>query len=66
MTEQEAVTQPITIDDLRQKAMRVADTVEAEARLVAEQRTSRLILAGAIVFGVSLSLAYFLGTRRGC
>jgi len=69
MTESKAadlqpVTPPITVEDLRQKALRIADTAEAEVRALANQRTSKVVLVGAVVFGVALSLAYFLGTRR--
>lgn len=64
MTEPVAVTPPITVEDLRQKAMRIADSAEAEVRAITRQPRSKVLLAGAVVFGVALSLAYFLGTRR--
>jgi hypothetical protein len=59
----------ITVDDLRAKAEHIGDLAKTEAqnavRQVAELEATRLVAYAAIGLAVVLSLAYYLGTRRG-
>lgn len=55
---------PITIDDLRRKATQIKDMAKAEARLLADERRSQMILVGVVAVVAAVSIAYYLGTRR--
>lgn len=55
---------PITVDDLRRKAVHIKDMTEAEARIVFEDQRSKVVLIGAIAIVAAVSIAYYLGTRR--
>lgn len=56
-------TPKITVDDLRDKALRIKDMAEAEARHVAEERATQLVVAGVVVVVAAISIAYYLGSR---
>ncbi|MDO8964288.1 MAG: hypothetical protein Q7W30_07350 [Coriobacteriia bacterium] len=56
---------PITLDDLRHKAMRIRDEVKGETKRVVDQRRTQLMLAGVVVIAVAFGVAYFMGTRSG-
>lgn len=58
--------QPISVDDLRRKAMRIKDMAESEVREVRESRGTQLVVAGVVVVFAAVSLAYYLGSRRSC
>lgn len=55
----------ITVDDLKQKALHVRDVAESEARTVLKHDTTQALIVGAIAVVAVVSLAYYLGTRRG-
>jgi len=54
----------ITVDDLRQKALQIRDMAEAEARDLARERGTQLVVAAAVTVIVLVSVAYYLGSRR--
>lgn len=54
----------ITLDDVRNKALRVKDMTETELRHVKEQQASKVVLVGALAIFSAISLAYYIGTRR--
>lgn len=54
----------VTIDDLREKAYDIKATVEEDARALVHEQTVRLVIAGAVVVAVAVSMAYFAGSRR--
>ncbi|MCE5191556.1 MAG: hypothetical protein LLG08_07345 [Actinomycetia bacterium] len=58
--------QPISVDDLRRKAMRIKDMAESEVREVRQSRGTQLVVAGVVVVCAAVSLAYYLGSRRSC
>ena len=55
---------PITVDDLRRKAVHIKDMAEAEAHLVLDDQRSKVILVGVVAVVAVISIAYYLGTRR--
>jgi hypothetical protein len=55
---------PITVDDLRRKAVHIKDMTEAEARLLLEDQRSKVLLVGVVAVVAAISIAYYLGTRR--
>lgn len=55
---------PITVDDLRRKAVHIKDMAEAEARYVLDDQRSKVVLIGVVAVVAVVSIAYYLGTRR--
>lgn len=55
----------LTVEDLKQKALHVRDIAESEARATLTQDTTRVLIVGAVAVVAIVSLAYYLGTRRG-
>lgn len=55
---------PITVDDLRRKAVHIKDMAEAEARVIMDDQRSKMLLVGAVAVLAAVSIAYYLGTRR--
>lgn len=64
MNETSGPIAPITVEDLRQKALQIKDLTEAEVRLLLQERRSKAILVGAVALVAVISIAYYLGTRR--
>lgn len=60
----ETPTTDITVDDLRRKAVHIKDMTEAEARLIAEQQVTKIVLVGVVAVLAVVSIAYYLGARR--
>lgn len=58
-------THKITVDELRAKAVRIKDMAETEVRHVADERVTQLVFAGVVVVVAAVSIAYYLGSRRG-
>jgi hypothetical protein len=54
----------ITVDDLRDKAEEIRDTIQEDARRVFYEDTTKLVIVGAVVVATVVSLAFYLGTRR--
>ena len=59
-----AAEQPITVEDLRRKAIRIKDMTETEVRHLREERGTQLVVAGVAVVCAAIALAYYLGSRR--
>jgi len=59
----EAAT-PITVDDLRSKALHIKDLAETEVRDVAQEKSAQVVAIGVVAVLAVVSIAYFLGTRR--
>ena len=55
--------EPITLDDLRHKALAIRTEVEDEVRSQVTERRTQIALVGAIAFVAVLSLAFYAGTR---
>jgi hypothetical protein len=55
---------PITVDDLKQKALHIRDMAEVEVRRVAEDRRTQIIVVGVVALVAVVSMAYYLGSRR--
>lgn len=64
MNETAGAMTPITVDDLRRKAVHIKDMAEAEAHLVLDDQRSKVILVGVVAVVAAISIAYSLGTRR--
>ncbi len=57
---------PITVEDLRRKALRIKDQAEAEVLHLREERATQIVAAGVAVVVAAVALAYYLGRRRNC
>lgn len=55
---------PITVEDLRRKAVRIKDMAESEVRHLREERAAQLVVAGVAVVVAAVGVAYYLGSRR--
>lgn len=55
---------PITVADLRGKALHIKDLTENEVRELREEQAAKLVAAGVVAVLVVVSVAYYLGTRR--
>lgn len=56
---------PITLDDIRHKALRIRDEVAEEAREQVSERRGQIVVVGVVAVVAVLSLAYYVGTRAG-
>jgi hypothetical protein len=56
---------PITLDDLRHKALAIRDDVTDEAKEVAQRRGTQIAVGVVAVVALTIGLAYLLGTRAG-
>jgi len=57
---------PITVEDLRRKAVRIKDQAEAEVLHLRNERATQIVIAGVAVVFTVVALAYYLGSRRNC
>ena len=57
---------PITVEDLRRKALRIKDQAESEVLRLREERATQVVAAGVAVVLVAVTLAYYLGRRKNC
>jgi len=60
----ETTPAPISVDDLRQKAMHIRDLTEVETRSVLEEQATKVLIIGAVALVAAVSIAYYLGVRR--
>ena len=58
-------TRPITVEDLRRKALQVQELAKAEARDVVADERSRVLVGALVGVAVLVSVAYFAGSRAG-
>jgi hypothetical protein len=56
---------PITLGDIRHKALRIRDEVKDEYVEQVVSRRNRLMVAGAVAVLVVVGVAYFAGTMAG-
>jgi cob(I)alamin adenosyltransferase len=57
--------EPITLDDLRHKALKIREEVVDEAKATIADRSTQIILVGLVAAVAVISLAYVVGTRAG-
>lgn len=55
---------PITVEDLRRKAVRIRDMADSEVRHLRDERATQVVVAGVAVVVAAVALAYYLGSRR--
>ncbi|MDO9557083.1 MAG: hypothetical protein Q7J82_05820 [Coriobacteriia bacterium] len=55
---------PITVEDLRSKALHIKDMAEGEVRDLAQEKTVQVVVVGVVAVLAVVSIAYYLGTRR--
>ena len=56
---------PITLDDLRHKAMAIRDEVKDEVREQVTERRNQIIVIGVVAVVAVISIAYFAGSMAG-
>lgn len=59
-----SVETPITVEDLRSKALHIKDMAEGEVRDLTQDKTAQLVAVGVVAVLAVVSIAYYLGTRR--
>jgi hypothetical protein len=57
--------EPITLDDLRHKALKIREDVVDEAKATIADRGTQMVVIGIAAVVAVISLAYFVGTRAG-
>lgn len=60
-----AAPAPITLDDVRHKALKVREDIVTEAKSQVAEKRNEMILVGIIAVVAVFSLVYFAGTRAG-
>jgi len=56
---------PITLDDIRHKALAIRSEVQDEVRTQVVDRRNQIVLVGAVVLLAVVGIAYFAGSRAG-
>jgi hypothetical protein len=56
---------PITLDDIRHKALRIRDEVKDEVTEQVGGRRAQLIAVGVVAVVAVIGIAYFVGSRAG-
>ncbi len=56
---------PITLEDIRHKALAIRTEVQDEVREQVSERRNQIVIVGAVVLLAAFSLAYFAGSRAG-
>ena len=64
-TEIAAPSDPITLDDLRHKALAIRQDVKDEVEVQVTSRRNQLIVASILIVAVGFGVAYLLGSRAG-
>ncbi len=54
----------ITVEDLKEQAEGIRDTVREDAKEVLRQDTTKMVIAGVVTAVVVVSFAYYIGRRR--
>lgn len=55
----------ITVEDLKHKALAIQQVATEEVKRAVGTSTVRVVLVGAAVVAIALSLAYYVGSRTG-
>lgn len=58
-----ALGAPITLDDVKHKALALRNDVEVEMKRELDQRGTQMVLIGAAVVVAVIGIAYFAGVR---
>jgi hypothetical protein len=58
-------TAPISLDDLRHKALAIREDVVGEAKSQIAERGTQIIVVGVVAALMVVSLAYLFGSRAG-
>jgi hypothetical protein len=56
-------SEPITLDDLRHKALALREEVKDETTRVVHERRTQMIVGAVVLVALSVGVAYYLGTR---
>ena len=56
---------PISLGDLRHKALAIREDVVSEAKSQMAERGTRIVIVGAVAVLAVISLAYLFGSRAG-
>ncbi len=62
---QEASGSPITLDEIRNKALRIRDEVKVKVTGRVEEKRNQLIAVGVITLVAVVGIAYLVGSRAG-
>lgn len=58
-----AIGRPVTLDDVKHKALAIRNEISDEARRELDQRGTQIVLIGAAVVVAVIGIAYFAGVR---
>ncbi len=64
-SEPAVLAEPITLEDLRHKALKIREDVVDEAKATIADRGTQMVVIGIVAVVAVISLAYFVGTRAG-
>ena len=56
-------TEPITLEDLRHKALAIREDVKDETTRGVRERRTQMIVGAVALVAISIGVAYYLGTR---
>ena len=59
-----SAAQKITVDDLREKAEEIQERVRVDTERLLKDEVMKTVLVGAAVVALTVSFAYYVGTRR--
>jgi signal transduction histidine kinase len=62
-TSDTAIGRPVTLDDVKHKALAIRNEISDEARRELDQRGTQIVLIGAAVVVAVIGIAYFAGVR---
>ena len=60
-----AIDRPITLDDIRHKALKIRSDIEEEVTEQVSTRGVQIVAVGVVAVFAVIGIAYFLGTRAG-
>ena len=63
MRDVDALSEPITLDQIKGKALAIRDEVKVEIRQRARERRSQLVVAGVVAIVLVIGIAYRAGSR---
>jgi hypothetical protein len=56
---------PISLEDLRHKALAIREDVTDEAKMLADERGTQIVIGAVVAVIAVISLAYHFGSRAG-
>jgi hypothetical protein len=57
--------EPITLDDLRHKALAIREEVKVETKRTLRDRRTQIVIGVVVVTALAFGVAYYLGSRAG-